>query len=177
MGLWWHRRTVSNPGRTCLYPCLHTQWNSCGIVCWCLQQEKHLGILSPLVEYHDSVDWILDKILASCRYSLHSWNRVSADNCAFNVDWLLADLFWHQWCVVSAKVNLFSTRSLWGPTPIVPGILIRLHSDLNTKSQYIDVCLVGFKYMLWTIKDRRKKIKEGRVAKVLLVSLATFGRF
>ena len=49
--------------------------------------------------------------------------------------------------------------SLLGPTPIVPGILIRLHSDLNTKSKYIhNVCSVYFKFRLWTIKDRKKKI-------------------
>ena len=46
-----------------------------------------------------------------------------------------------------------TTRSLLDPTPIVPGILIRLHSDLNTKSKYIhNVCSVDFKYILWTIK-------------------------
>ena len=44
---------------------------------------------------------------------------------------------------------------LEAPTPVVPGILIRLHSDLNTKSQYI---CTDFKYMLmWTIKDTEKK--------------------
>ena len=49
----------------------------------------------------------------------------------------------------SVLFNSFTTRSLLGPTPIVPGILIRLHSDLNTKSQYIhNVCSVDFRYML-----------------------------
>ena len=52
------------------------------------------------------------------------------------------------------KINPF----LLGPTPIAPGILLRLHSDLNTKSKYIhNVCSIGLKYMLWTIKDTEKK--------------------
>ena len=56
-----------------------------------------------------------------------------------------------------------TTTSLLGPTPIVPGILIGLHSDLNTKSKYIhNVFSVDFKYVLWTIKDTEKEIKGGQ---------------
>ena len=64
----------------------------------------------------------------------------------------------------SNKLNPFTTRSLLGPNPIVPGILTRLHSDLNTKITIIhNVCSVDFKYMLWTIKDtEKKKVKGGQ---------------
>ena len=80
----------------------------------------------------------------------------------------------------SNKLNPFTTRSLVGPTPVVPGILTRLHSDLNTKSQ---LYTMNAQYILSTCCEyrghRKKKgltIREGRVANVVLVSLATFGR-
>ena len=48
--------------------------------------------------------------------------------------------------VYSCNMNPFTTRSLLGSTLIAPGILIRLHSDLNTKSEFIhNVCSVDFK--------------------------------
>ena len=64
--------------------------------------------------------------------------------------------------VYSCNMNPFTTRSLLGSTLIVPGILIRLYSDLNTKSKFIhNVCSVDFKYMLWRIRDTEKK-DQGR---------------
>ena len=97
------------------------------------------------------------------------WSKVSA----YCWLWLSSQNFFR-----ASVLTLLTTRSLWGPTPIVPGILIRLHSDLNTKSKYIhNACSVDFSiHVLWTIKaTEKKRLREGRVANVLLVRLAAFG--
>ena len=113
-----------------------------------------------------------------CCYFLDTLNTVALTSLVLFYPLLQPHLVCHQtsaWLPPSpmkCKIILFmykqrltfTTRSLLGPAPTVPGILIRLHSDLNTKP----TCCEQY-------RTQKKRSREGRVAKVVLVSLDAFG--
>ena len=77
LGLWWDRKWLSDPCWSCLYSCVHCQWCSSWVLCWCFSSKKSDCFLPLTVECHDTADRFCNQILALGCYKICSWDRVS----------------------------------------------------------------------------------------------------